>query len=784
MNTLKIQINPEQELHELKDLYGIFFEDISYASDGGLYGELIQNRDFEYDTCDNPEFHSLYGWERVERESSLTRIHVETREPAHENNPHYLKIEVTKDGPGGGIRNEGFYQGISVEKGKCYHFSCDYRVLYGSHNILVRLEKKDGTVIAEQEVILEKKEEKDWQQLQLTLEAAESAEDAALVILFRQKICICMDMISLFPEDTFMGRENGLRKDLAQMLQDLKPKFMRFPGGCFTHIGSLNATDRSAMFRWKNTIGLVGDRPARTNHAWHYHATAGLGFYEFFLLCEDIHAEPLPVVSGGVDPHNLRFAPLDSMQEWIDDACDLIEFANGDSTTKWGKIRCELGHEKPFGLKYLAIGNEEVGPEFFERYEIICRAVHEKYPEIQLIGSGGPGEAGSEVDRGWELARRTPTSFVDEHYYQAAEWLIAHTDRYQSYPADGPKAFLGEYASTENKLYDALAEAAYMTGMEKSAGIGLACYAPLFANVTKKNWNPNLIWFDKSKVVGSVSYYAQKLFMNYQGDVECSVSLSGDEEMSANEKRYFRTLSGEARLFSNGVEIELSDIRINGNKVLEDQLVKNGDKIPIGMISEEEYEISFLAKKQKENMTDTMEAPCFGVEFAIEDEAHKLIWALDGWEQLNSIRGVVDGQGFTSGDAYYEMPRYRRVNYQLKVKGHIVQIWIDGTKVLETEINFPEHQLLYCCASKDRKEQEIIFKAVNVNSSAVQADVVLENHDSIQKIDVWTLSSPDRNAENTLENPENVTPVHKVLKPGELVGYEFPAYSVTIALIN
>ena len=780
MSRTKILVNPEKELHPLRDLYGIFFEDISYASDGGLYGELIQNRSFEYDHCDNEKFHALYGWEMVERDTSLARIHVETKHPAHKNNPHYIKIEVTRDGAGGGVRNGGFYHGISVEEGKEYLFSCDYRVESGCGTMVLRLEEENGEVIAEEETAL--RTEKTWHHAKLSITAERSSETAYLVVLFREKICICMDMISLFPKETFAGRENGLRQDLAQMLQDLKPKFVRFPGGCFMHIGSLDAEDRSGMFRWKNTIGPVEERPARTNHAWHYHLTGGLGFYEFFLLCEDIGAEPLPVVSGGVDPHNLRFAPLNEMQEWIDEACDLIEFANGDTSTKWGRKRAEMGHEKTFGMKYLAIGNEEVGDEFFERYEIICRAVHERYPEIQIIGSAGPGESGSEVDKGWHLAWKTPTSFVDEHYYQAAEWLIAHTDRYRSYPKDGPKAFLGEYASKGNTLYDALAESAYMTGMEKSAGVGLACYAPLFANLEHENWSQNLIWFDKKRAFGSVSYYAQKLFMNYQGDVECGVELVEEKASGRAKKRYFQNLSGQARLFSEGMNVEFSQVKINGKEVVREKSFEKGEKpFSIGVIPEEDFDISFQAMKKNSTMTDTLEGPCFGVEFAVLDEDNKLIWALDGWEQLNSIRGMVSGQGFTSGDAYYEMPVNQWVNYCLKVRGRLVQIVIDGETVLETEIDFPKHQTLYCCASKDTKQDSVILKAVNVNDQSVTADVFVEHMKrEIEEVEVWTLADADRNAQNSADYPERVVPVSRKVTPDQLKDYEFPPYSVTV----
>ena len=532
--------------------------------------------------------------------------------------------------------------------------------------------------------------------------------------------------------------------------------------------------------------GPVGARPARTNQPWHYHVTGGLGFYEFFLFCEDIGAEPLPVVSGGVDPHNLRYAPLDRMQEWIDEACDLIEFANGGIETKWGKLRGQMGHPEPFRLKYLAIGNEEVGKEFFERYEIICNAVHERYPEIHLIGSSGPGESGSEFDKGWKLAGKTPTSFVDEHYYQAAEWLIAHTDRYQSYNADGARAFLGEYASKGNTLFDALAESAYMTGIEKSKGIGLACYAPLFASRGYENWSPNLIWFDKKQVFGSISYYVQKLFMNYQGDVECGIQVIERKDKKKCSRRYFEHLTGSVRLFSDGMDVEFSHVKINGKEVLaEKSLNREENQFLIGEINEDSYEISFLARKKSGTTTDALEGPCFGIEFAVLDESNKLIWALDGWEQLNSIRGIVEGQVFTSGDAYYEMPGNQWVSYRIEVRGGKIITEIDGKEMLQTEIYFPEHQTLYCCASKDRSENMMIIKVVNVNEKSVKADISFTNaHGQIQKGKIWTLAGSDPKAENSFENPKKVVPRYREISAEQMENYEFPPFSLTIFCIT
>ena len=304
-----------------------------------------------------------------------------------------------------------------------------------------------------------------------------------------------VDMVSLFPEETFRGRKNGLRKDIAELLEEMHPKFMRFPGVCLMHIGSLDPKDRSSIYRWKNTVGLVEKRPSRRN-SWNYNQSMGLGYYEYFQFCEDIGAEPLPVIAAGYDPHFLRAVPMEQIQEWIDEALDLIEFANGGTETAWGALRAEMGHPEIFGLKYLGIGNEEIGEEYYERYEVMQKAIKEQHPEIQVIASAGPWCSGSEFTKGWNMARDTESGFVEEHYYQCPEWFLANMDHYENYPAEGPKAFLGEYASRGDTWKNALVEAAYMINMEKAPGVGLACYAPMLSNVDYENWHPDLIYFN------------------------------------------------------------------------------------------------------------------------------------------------------------------------------------------------------------------------------------------------------------------------------------------------
>ena len=342
------------------------------------------------------------------------------------------------------------------------------------------------------------------------------------------KSLVYLDDVSLFPVNTFKNRKNGLRRDIAQLLCDLKPKFMRFPGGCLVHDGNLDPHARNSLYRWKNTIGDTSERPTKRSN-WGYNQTLGLGYYEYFLFCEDIGAKPLPVLPAAYNPHHRDAVPFDELKPWIDDALDLIEFANGTTDTKWGKIRAELGHSEPFNLEYLAIGNEEVGDGFFDRYPYFHNAIKEKYPEIKLIGSSGPFPCGGEFEKGWKCARENKSELVDEHYYVSPEWMLANNKRYFNYDKNDPKVFLGEYASWGNTFYNALCEASYMTAMEMSGNVGLACYAPLLCNVDYVNWRPDLIWFNGKEAFGTPNYYVQKLFMNNQGEYAIEHSIINEK---------------------------------------------------------------------------------------------------------------------------------------------------------------------------------------------------------------------------------------------------------------
>lgn len=761
MKQINIEVLTEKEIKHQGDLFGIFFEDLNHAADGGLYGELVRNRSFEFDELDCKGYHALTAWETVERDNSVIFNHVDDRAPLNAENRHYLVMESMTDGGKGGIRNLGFGSGIPVEEGKRYLFSCYYRLRGKKAAPLeVRLESADGTVCyAKSRLEAAAVVAGGWQKWECTLTADATDHSGRLALLTDGIMTIELDMISLFPEDTFLGRRNGLRRDVAQLLADMKPKFMRFPGGCLAHIGSLDADDRCGMYRWKKTLGPVESRPARRN-TWNYNQTLGLGFYEFFLFCEDIGAEPLPVIAAGYDPHFLRMAPLDEMQEWIDEALDLIEFANGDEDTEWGAVRAQMGHPESFHLKYLAIGNEEVGDAFFERYEIILNAVKEKYPEIQVIGSAGPGSAGSEFEHGWAQARRTETSLVDEHFYQCPEWFLANVDRYQSYPAD-TKAFLGEYASKDDTWKNALMEAAFMTGMEKAEGVGLACYAPMLCHVDYQNWAPNMVTFDNHRSYGSPSYYVQKQFMVYQG--ESLLACQDDFSRESLRSQKVPSLKGEVSLDTSRADVEVTDF-----------LVEKKD--------EENYTISFcFEKKSGGTAQDLNGVNSFCLSFAKQDEQNKLTWNFDGWQRLTSLGGVYQGKECDMGLYFLEIERNHVYRAKLTVENGMITAWIDGKAVLSHKVRSVEAEDLYYSAVKDA-DGSVILKLVNAEPEEKEITVSLNDTEKVfSSVAISAMEHFSLDERNSLDDPCRVSPAERQQAvEGNLFTYLLPGNSFTV----
>jgi alpha-L-arabinofuranosidase len=506
-----------------QDLIGVFFEDINYAADGGLYAELIQNRSFEYSPTDRTDWNSFTSWHYVTEGFGYGTINVETNQPVHPNNPHYVVLNVEEAGREGiGLKNSGF-DGIPVKAGEKYDFSVFIRQI--SDNLMpvhVKLVGKKGAILGE---VTFPTQSKDWKKYTATITATQSEDSASLIVLAQAKGKIAIDMVSLFPQNTFKNRPNGLRADLAQTIADLHPKFMRFPGGCLVHGDGLGN-----MYRWKNTIGPVEQRIAQKN-IWGYHQSAGLGYYEFFLFCEDMGAKPLPVVPAAVSCQNSggtwriggtgqKGIPQEEMKEYIQEILDLIEWANGPVTSTWGSKRAEAGHPEPFNLEYIGIGNEDKQtPEFRDRFKQIYEVVKAKHPEITVIGTVGPAPEGEDFKLGWKFANEERVPVVDEHYYMKPEWFIANQKRYDSYDRSKAKVYLGEYASHGNSMYNAIAEAVYMTSLERNGDVVcLASYAPLLAKASHTQWNPDMIYFNNTTIYRTANYYVQQLFSTNQGD--------------------------------------------------------------------------------------------------------------------------------------------------------------------------------------------------------------------------------------------------------------------------
>jgi len=493
-------------------MYGVFFEDINFGADGGLYAELIKNRSFEFD---NP----FGGW------TPFGDVTIQTKNPCFDKNPHYVRLVHRNLIMGTGLDNEGF-KGIGVKDGDKYDFSVYARTADKKDTplkIRVELVNSENNIVETQRLEIQGI---DWKKYQVTLAPKQTESKARLRITMETVGTLDLEHISLFPQKTFMNRPNGMREDLAQALKDLKPGVFRFPGGCI-----VEGTTIETRYQWKNTVGPVENRPININR-WNYtfqhkkfpdyYQSYGLGFYEYFLLSEDLGSEPLPVLNCGLscqfENHGMeQHVHVEDLKPYVQDAIDLIEFANGPVTSKWGKLRSDMGHPKPFNLKYLAIGNEQWGPLYPERLTVFVDEIRAKYPEIQIIGSSGPGSEGEDFDYLWPEMKRLKVDLVDEHFYRSPEWFLRGAARYDSYDRNGPKVFAGEYAchpdNRENSFLTALCEAAFMTGLERNADIvHLATYAPLFAHIDAWQWRPDLIWFDNLTHVRTPNYYVQQLY--------------------------------------------------------------------------------------------------------------------------------------------------------------------------------------------------------------------------------------------------------------------------------
>lgn len=540
INQVKATVNPS--------MWGVFFEDINFAADGGIYAELIKNRSFEF-------YKPLMGWKEIkEGESATGKLLIINRGKTHSSNPRILQISFSATKGSYGISNEGF-RGIGVRKNELYDFSMLACTSSGSiDSVKIQLVTPENQLIGETTL---NRLSSEWKKNEAIIQSNSTESNARLNIRFYGQGVVEVDMVSLFPQKTWKNRKGGLRADLVQLLYDLQPGFIRFPGGCI-----VEGNDLANRYQWKHTIGPVETRQQNFNlwndnfkepfNAPDYFQSYGLGFYEYFLLCKDIGAEPLPILNCGMGCQWKTAELCDTLhlEEYIQDMLDLIEFANGSSTTRWGKIRADMGHPEPFNMKMLGIGNEQWLEQYIERYTIFANVLKQKHPEITLISSSGPSPDDSRFHFAWKVLSDLKADIIDEHYYMSPEWFLSNATRYDSYNRSGPKVFAGEFAAhvankwelrlEANNWEAAIAEAAFMTGLERNADIvTMASYAPLLANINAWQWFPNCIWFNNLESYGTPNYYVQKMFANNKGThvvelLQNGSVIAGNDSLYAN----------------------------------------------------------------------------------------------------------------------------------------------------------------------------------------------------------------------------------------------------------
>jgi len=563
--------------HIQPTMYGIFFEDINMSADGGVYAELVKNRSFEFKM-------PLMGWKEIKQDGADGSILVLNRSRDNPDNPRYIQV-TSKSADGYGLSNEGFH-GMGIKKDDKYNFSVLAR-LSGAAGLGLRIElvNSKGEVIGNSTVSPTSME---WKKDTASFIASENEPKASLRLLIKGTGSVDLDMVSLFPQDTWKQRPGGLRADLVQKLADMKPGFLRFPGGCI-----VEGRELYTRYQWKRTIGDVANRRMIINR-WNtefahrpapdYYQTFGLGFLEYFELAEDIGASPLPIINCGMacQFNTCEVVPINQLGPYVQDMLDLIEFANGPVTTKWGKKRAELGHPKPFNLKMLGVGNEQWGDQYIERYKLFEKAIHAKYPQIRLVSSTGPSPDGDIFNHSNKILRGLKADILDEHYYSSPDWFFKNVKRYDNYDRKGPKIFAGEYAaqsvatvSPENKndWECALSEAAFMTGLERNADVvNMASYAPLFAHVEGWQWTPDLIWFDNLRSYGTPDYYVQQLYCLNKGTDVVPVTLNnetvtGQDGCYASSVLDANTHELIIKIENSSKEEQKADFAVNGVKL-------------------------------------------------------------------------------------------------------------------------------------------------------------------------------------------------------------------------
>ncbi|WP_328783961.1 carbohydrate binding domain-containing protein [Streptomyces canus] len=788
-----ITVDPAARGAKIDDtMYGVFFEDINRAADGGLYAELVQNRSFEYSTADNSSYTPLTSWT-----VSGTGQVVNDDGRLGERNRNYLSL-----GAGSSVTNAGYNTGIHVEEGKKYDFSVWARADAGTA-LTVSLQDADGTLATAREVTVTKS---GWAQYKATFTATGTSSDGRLTVA--SSAAAALDMVSLFPRDTYRGEPNGMRKDLAEKIAALQPGFVRFPGGCLVNTGSMedysaaSGWQRKRSYQWKDTIGPVEQRATNANF-WGYNQSYGLGYYEYFRLSEDIGAMPLPVVPALVTGCGQNKAVVDEalLKRHIQDTLDLIEFANGPASSTWGKVRAKMGHAKPFHLTHIEVGNEENLPnEFFARFKEFRAAIQAKYPDIQVISNSGPDDSGTTFDTAWQLNKDAKVDMVDEHYYNSPQWFLQNNDRYDSYDRNGPKVFLGEYASQGNTFKNGLTEAAFMTGLERNADVvKLASYAPLFANEDYVQWRPDLIWFNNHASWNSANYEVQKLFMTNVGDRVVPSTATGTPSLLA-------PITGAVGLSTWATTAAYDDVRVtgaDGNTLLTDDFsgdasqwthtgggswsVQDGQYVQTDVNAENTMvsagDPSWHDYDLKAKATKKAGKEGFLVAFGVKDTGNFYWWNIGGWNNTQTaVEQAVDGGKSTLVSKAGSVETGRTYDIDVKVRGRQVTLYLDGQEwgsFTDDKPAEPFRQVV----TKDQKTGDLIVKVVNAQNAAARTAIDLGGAKVASRARVTTLAAgPDA------VNSETSTAVAPVKSTFDGVAgkfsYTFPANSITFLRIR
>lgn len=786
--SVDIRVNADKEVAPISPvLYGLFFEDINFAADGGLYAELVQNRSFEYYPIPggrlSGQYHPLYAWDKVERGGGRCSLRVDRIIPINRNNPNYLVIDIREPGEGVGVKNSGF-DGIRLDAGAKYNVSF-YARREGrgpGGGITVALELPDGTVCGTTRF---DRIGNDWQKFEGVLAAGRRADDARLVLTTIGGGSLHLDMISLFPQDTFKGRKNGMRADLAQALADLEPKFMRFPGGCIAHGHSLQNA-----YRWKDTVGDVAERRGNWNR-WGYHQTYGLGYFEYFQLCEDLGAEPLPVLPVGVScgfnsPYQV--CAMEDLHVWIDDALDVIEFANGPVDSEWGKVRAEMGHPEPFGLDYICLGNEEHDRrELRERFPHFVKAIREQYPEIKIIGTSGLG-AGIPL---YDLMTDLDVYSSDEHYYMNPQWYLDNVDRFDEFDRDKPKIFVGEYASEGNTQFNAVAEAAFLTGVERNADlVDMTCYAPLFAHVDHTQWTrANLIWFDQRRLVKTPNYYVQQMFSRNAGDVYVANTVT------ARRDQVLPTIEGGVGIGAWSTAIEVQSATVNG-QALEmggwdvqagDFAMRGGlyvqsatDAMPAVSLSGKKFDGQTVTYTIRARKTEGSEG--FLVVFGAEDDDSYYWFNVGGWDNSqHAIERIDNGSKSVLAQRRGSIRNNTWYTLQVELGPGRIRCRLDDELIFDYEMNKPSVSV---ASTLDKNRGELILKLVNPSDEPVEAAITLDGVNIEETSAVATVLAGEASARNSIDNPDAIEPETKRIAVDEQFEYTLPAMSVQFIRIK